>query len=110
MLKILNFFKSTTGETKIISMRERFEAAQSELNAVLAELPDMPAITIDAAARRVDIAAPEQFADEALALPAPEPDVEATSEPKSEEAAEASSDDNAAKDVAEGESGKVAAA
>jgi hypothetical protein len=112
MLKILNFFKSTTGETKIISMRERFENAQSELNAVLAEMHDMPSLTIDATARRIDLTAPEQFADEALALPAPEPeaDVKTEEEAKPEEASEASSETADAKEDKDGEIEKSVAA
>lgn len=72
MFKILNFFKTKSGEIETLSMRARFEHAQEELNAVLADLGEMPSITVDAQNRRIDITAPDQFADEALALPAPE--------------------------------------
>ncbi|MEP5153733.1 hypothetical protein [Planktotalea sp.] len=99
MLKILNFFKSATGETKVLSMRERFEAAQSEMNAVLGELPEMPSVTIDASARKIDITAPEQFADEALALPAPDTTEEESAElAKSDDVADAESDAPASDD------------
>ncbi|WP_375267002.1 hypothetical protein [Planktotalea sp.] len=103
MLKIFNFLKKETGEVKLVTMRERFEAAQSEINAVLADMAEMPAITVDAHARRIEIAAPEHFADEALALPAPEPEVESTSsdeEPTDVKADNAASNDDAeAKDA-----------
>lgn len=74
MLKILNFFKPGSKDAKLMTMRQRFEAAEAEMNAVLAELPEMPVMRIDAVQRQIDISAPEQFADEALALPAPEPE------------------------------------
>jgi len=102
MLKIFNFLKKETGEVKLVTMRERFEAAQSEINAVLADMAEMPAITVDAYARRIEIAAPEHFADEALALPAPqpepEPEVESTSsdeDPTDVKADNAASNDDA---------------
>ncbi|MGB7318113.1 MAG: hypothetical protein WBC85_09130 [Planktotalea sp.] len=76
MFKVLNFFKSKTGALQPMSQRSRFEAVQEELNAVLAELNDMPSVTIDPSARVIQIIAPEQFADEALALPAPETEPE----------------------------------
>ena len=71
MFKILGFFKSNGSDQKLCSMRERFDALQIELNAVLCEMPEMPNVTVNAAERRIDIAAPEQFIDEARALPAP---------------------------------------
>jgi len=37
MLKIFNFLKKETGEVKLVTMRERFEAAESEMNAVYTE-------------------------------------------------------------------------
>jgi hypothetical protein len=67
MLKILNFFKSNTGETKLLTMRQRFEAAEAKLNAVLSELTEMPEVSIDSASRTIFLTAPEQFPDEALA-------------------------------------------
>ena len=91
MLKIFNFLKKETGEAKLVTMRERFEAAQSEMNAVLASLAEMPQINIDAKAQQVTFTAPEQFADEALALPAPDLAEKPTSE------GENNSDDSAEK-------------
>lgn len=74
MLKILNFLKPGTSETKLITMRQRFEKAQEEMNAVLGALEEMPVVQIDPLQRRIEITAPDQFADEALALPAPDAD------------------------------------
>ncbi len=82
-------------------MRERFEAAQSEINAVLADMAEMPALTVDANARRIEIAAPEHFADEALALPAPEPEPEVESTSSDQEPADVKAEDAAANEDAE---------
>lgn len=81
MLKILNFFKSNAGNAQILTMRQRFDAAQDEMNAVLAELNEMPTVQFDAAAKSVTFTSPEQFPDEALALPAPEKSDEDILEP-----------------------------
>jgi len=48
-------------------MRQRFEAAEAKLNAVLSELTEMPEVSIDSASRTIFLTAPEQFPDEALA-------------------------------------------
>jgi len=80
MLKFLNLFKSGDAPVQIESHRARFERVTSELNEVLAELNDMPVVTIDAAAQTLSIAAPEQFMDEALALPSPSAAQEAAKE------------------------------
>lgn len=77
MLKILNFLKFDKSGANVPSMRARFDALQEELNAVLQELPEMPAVSIDPAARQIHLSTPEQFADEALALPAPSPSKDA---------------------------------
>ncbi len=52
-------------------MRQRFEAAEAKLNAVLFGLTEMPEVSIDTASRTISLTAPEQFPDEALVLPAP---------------------------------------
>ena len=92
MLKIFNFFKSATGEPEFISMRQRFEAAQTEMNAVLSDMQEFPRVTIDAKNRKIEIETPEQFADEALALPAPDPVVQ-MDKPADEAAQEGQQDD-----------------
>ena len=86
MLKILNFFKPNTEDAKLLTMRERFESAQTEMNAVLEDLSEMPKFTVDVASQRIEFCAPEQFADEALALPAPEPEQTTPEEPDKSEA------------------------
>ena len=48
-------------------MRQRFEAAEAKLNAVLSGLTDMPEVSIDSASRTISLTASEQFPDEALA-------------------------------------------
>lgn len=78
MLKIFNFLKSSSGRSNAVTMRQRFEEAQSELNAVLADLPEMPTVNIYVKARMLNLDAPDQFPDEALALPAPEKAVDET--------------------------------
>jgi hypothetical protein len=72
MLKIFNFLKSNTGQVQTVSLRQRFQTAQDEMNAVLGTLNGMPVVSIDTKAQTISFAAPEQFADEALALPAPD--------------------------------------
>jgi hypothetical protein len=73
MLKIFKFFRSDSGEAKVLSMRARFELAVADMNAVLAGMGEMPKMTIDANARKIEFSVPDQFPDEALALPAPQP-------------------------------------
>ena len=111
MLKIFNFLKKETGEVKMLTMRERFDAAQSEMNAVLAELGDMPVIRIDASARQIEITAPEQFADEALALPAPTPEEDTPAKDASmkDTSSEDAQSEDAPKSDDESESAKTAA-
>lgn len=85
MLKIFNFFKTNIGQVQTASMRQRFEAAQDEMNAVLSTLNAMPVLSIDSNAKTLSFAAPDQFPDEALALPAPDVEENAdTVEPDSD--------------------------
>lgn len=56
---------------KTETMRQTAERAVEEINAVLANLPDMPAVTLRAGGKGLDIEWPEQMPDEAKALPAP---------------------------------------
>jgi hypothetical protein len=105
MLKIFNFLKKETGEVKLVTMRERFEAVQSEMNAVLENMSEMPVITVDATARRIEMAMPEYFADEALALPAPDKEETAsqdatTSKPDTEDASSGNSGEKDNNDTA----------
>lgn len=71
MFKLLNLFRPTETEIETESMRARFERVTAELNDVLSQLDELPELTVDATNRRIDVTTPEQFADEALALPKP---------------------------------------
>ena len=70
MFKLLNFgpFK---GKVAVESQRQKFTRALEELNEVVEALADKPQITFDPQSGRIDFALPDQFPDEALALPAP---------------------------------------
>lgn len=72
MLKFLFGGKKTTPEVVIESDRARFTRLVSELNELIDGLAHKPRVMIDPASGHVLPETPEQFADEALALPAPE--------------------------------------
>lgn len=75
MFKFLKVFTNTPDQKpEIETMRARFERVTAELNEVLSELEELPDVSFDVSGRRVTFAAPEQFADEALALPKPDAD------------------------------------
>ncbi|GAB5445532.1 hypothetical protein [Gymnodinialimonas sp.] len=74
MLKFLFGGKKTVPDVVIESDRARFERVVNELNELIDGLADKPRVTIDPATGHVLPETPEQFADEALALPAPEPE------------------------------------
>lgn len=71
MLRFLNIFKTDGSKATQETMRARFERVTAELDEVLADLDSLPRIDIDPEARSISITPPEQFADEALALPSP---------------------------------------
>lgn len=71
MFKFL-FGGKKTPEVKPESNRERFDRLVGELNDLIDTLPQKPRVTFDPATGHVLPEAPEQFADEALALPAPD--------------------------------------
>lgn len=73
MLKFLFGGKTTTPEVVIETDRARFERLVGELNGMIDTLADKPRVTLDPATGHVLPETPEQFADEALALPAPDP-------------------------------------
>ncbi|MBY4892677.1 hypothetical protein KUL25_07860 [Rhodobacteraceae bacterium N5(2021)] len=84
MLKLLFGGKKATPEVVIESDRARFSRLVNELNEVIDTLAHKPRVTIDPATGHIEPDVPEQFPDEALALPAPatesEPTAEATSD------------------------------
>jgi hypothetical protein len=97
MFKFL-FGGRSTPEVTIETDRARFERLVSELNAVIDGLAVKPRVTIDPETGHILPETPEQFADEELALPAPDaaPAVAAaaeTPEPVAEPAAEAADGD-----------------
>lgn len=71
MLKFLFGGKTSTPEVVIESDRVRFTRLVSEINETIDTLANKPRVTIDPANGHILPEMPEQFADEALALPAP---------------------------------------
>ena len=74
--------------------RERFARLVSDLNEMIDTLPNKPKVTLDPATGHILPETPEQFADEALALPKPTavPEPTATAEPARPPASEAATD------------------
>ncbi|MEM5476992.1 hypothetical protein [Pacificibacter sp. AS14] len=75
MFKFLKFGRGKKPEAAIETQRQTFERLVSELNEAIASLPEMPAVTINSVTNEVSFALPQTFPDEALALPAPEPEI-----------------------------------
>lgn len=76
-------------EVKIETQRETFTRLVEELNQAIDKFADKPAVTVDPATGHVGFEMPEQFPDEALALPSPdEAEASETSEPEAEAAEE----------------------
>ncbi|MBU2936527.1 MULTISPECIES: hypothetical protein [Pacificibacter] len=73
MFKFLKFGRGKKPEAVIETQRQTFERLVGELNEAIASLPEMPAVTVTPVTNEISFALPEQFPDEALALPAPEP-------------------------------------
>lgn len=72
MLKFLKIFQPKSDAAALETMRARFERVTTEMNEVLSDFDELPEIRIDPKSRRIVIIPPEQFADEALALPKPD--------------------------------------
>ena len=70
MLKFL--FRGKKAETKVETNRESFERVVTELNALIAAQPVKPKLILDPESGAIALDLPEQLADEALALPAPD--------------------------------------
>ena len=68
--------RGADAEPVIETQRQTFERLNTALNATIDLLPEKPAVTVDPATGHVTLTAPEQFPDEALALPEPEPEGE----------------------------------
>ena len=86
MFKFLRFGRGAKNEPVVESQRETFERLVTELNDALDSLPEKPAVTIDPATGHVAFDLPEQFPDEALALPAPSEEEAKTPDEAAEEA------------------------
>ncbi len=72
---MLNFlFGDRTAATRPEKLRVRFDRLVSELNAMIDDLPAKPRVTIDPETGHILPEAPDQFADETLALPRPDAD------------------------------------
>ena len=110
MFKFLFRGRDKTPEVKIETQRETFTRLVEELNDALGKLADKPAVTIEPATGRISFELPEQFPDEALALPSPEgeateteqqePAPPADEETANEKASEPASSAEAASDAA----------
>ena len=85
MFKFL-FGKKAEDAVVVETQRETFERLIKELNTALEALPEKPTITISPETGQIGLVLPEHLPDEALKLPAPEPEKEAeTTEDKAEE-------------------------
>jgi hypothetical protein len=71
---MFDFLKRLRGVPEAVkeSKRDRFTRLVEELNAAIAELPEKPAITVTPGTGALSFDLPEQFPDEALALPKPD--------------------------------------
>ncbi len=78
MFKFL--FSKVGGKAKIETQRDTVARAVEDLNSVLALMADKPVVGVDLNSGLITVDLPEQMPDEALALPAPEPEVAKTDE------------------------------
>ena len=83
------FGKKPTKKVETETLRQTAERSLKELNAVLAVLPQQPAITVRGAGEGIGIDWPDQMPDEAKALPAPEAESTPPESTKPETGAEA---------------------
>jgi len=95
---MFDFLKRLRGvpEAAKENQRERFTRLIEELNEAIADLPEKPAVTVTPETGSLSFDLPEQFPDEALALPKPEEDPA----PESPPADAAESEDSATEDRA----------
>lgn len=101
MLRFL-FGTKPTQPVKVETQRETFKRLVEELNDAIAALPVKPKLTIDTGTGAFSFETPEQFPDEALALPAPAEAAKAaeTTESSEEDAAEKDTNTDAEKEKA----------
>jgi hypothetical protein len=98
---MFDFLKRLRGIPEEIKegQRARFERLITELNEAIADLPEKPAVTITPESGTLSFDLPEQFPDEALALPKPDAEAAAgdASEAEGENKGEAEPDENSAR-------------
>lgn len=75
MFKFLFGRLGTTG-AKGETQRQTIERALGEINEITAAMAGKPSVTVDMASGALSLDLPEQMPDEALALPAPNPEAE----------------------------------
>jgi len=101
---MLRFLFGTKPEkpVKVETQRETFERLVTELNEALVALSVKPKVTIDPATGGISFETPEQFPDEALALPSPDKSEveEKNTEESGENASEGNAEDEAEKEKA----------
>lgn len=73
MFKFL--FGKTGGNAKIETQRDTVVRVVEELNSVLALMADKPVVGVDLNTGLITVDLPDHMPDEALALPAPEPEI-----------------------------------
>lgn len=87
MFKFLFRRKADAIEASTETQRETILRALGEVNEIVAQLDDKPAVTFDPSTGAISFALPEQMPDEALALPAPEVAEEPQTAPEQDDAA-----------------------
>lgn len=92
---MFKFIKSRLGAVKTVkeNQRQTIERALGEVNEIVALMDVKPKIVIDPATGAVSLELPDQMPDEALALPAPEPE---KAEPKEDDPKEPEGEEKAA--------------
>ncbi len=85
MFKFL-FGKKAEEAVVVETQRETFERLIKELNGALDVLDDKPTVTVNPQTGHLGLILPEHLPDEALSLPAPEPEVSEADAPAEEPA------------------------
>lgn len=89
MLKFLFGNRADAPQAAAETTRMALTRMQADLNAVLESLPEKPKVTFDPVSGAITLDLPEQLPDEALALPAPDPEDVSSEETISEDTKEA---------------------
>ncbi|MEM6596259.1 MAG: hypothetical protein AAF672_15840 [Pseudomonadota bacterium] len=86
---MLKFLFGKKPGAKVETQRETFERLVKKLNEAIAPLAVKPRVTVDPNSGAITFAAPEQFPDEALALPKPDEEGSEEDAPRDEDAQKA---------------------